>query len=111
MLFKGSALKLNATGKLLCSVDGGADCAETEFTLSDGVHTLMVTAEAGTRLDSIEADDILNINAELQHAFNDELLSIVLGREGTDPATWQPYPGTVRGRNIKRHPAQPAVFG
>lgn len=89
VLFQGSALKLNATGELLCSVDGGADTAETEFTLSDGVHTLLVTATAGARLDSIETDNILNVNAELQHALNDELLSIVQGRKGTDPATWQ----------------------
>ncbi|MBQ3557499.1 MAG: glycoside hydrolase family 127 protein [Oscillospiraceae bacterium] len=96
VLFKGSALKLNATGELLCSVDGGADCAETEFSLAGGVHTLMVTVNAGTRLDSIEADAVLNVNEELQHAFNDELLSIVQGREGTDPATWQPVTPAAR---------------
>ena len=90
VLFKGTGLKLNTTGNVLCSVDGGADTADTEFTLTDGIHTLFVTAKAGTRLDSVEADALLNANEELQHALNDELLSIVMGRAGTDPASWQP---------------------
>lgn len=96
VLFRGTEIKLSAEGSLLCSVDGGADSTETAFTLPDGIHTLMVTASAGTRLDSIEADDILNVNAELQHAFNDELLSIVLGREGTDPESWSPVSPLAR---------------
>lgn len=96
IMFKGTALKLNAEGDVLCSVDGGADCAATEFTVSDGIHTLLVTANAGTRLDSVEADSLLNVNEELQHAFNDEMLSILLGREGTDPTGWQPVSPAAR---------------
>lgn len=96
VMFRGTALKLNVEGDVLCSLDGGADCAETEFAAADGIHTLFVTAKAGTRLHSIETDDLLNADAELQHAFNDEMLSIVLGREGTDPAGWQPVSPAAR---------------
>lgn len=96
ILFRGPALTLRTEGELLCSVDGGADCAGTEFSLPDGIHTLLVTAKAGARLDFIETDDILNANAELQHAFNDEMLSIVLGRKGTDPKSWCPVSPAAR---------------
>ncbi|MBE6957196.1 MAG: hypothetical protein E7450_07055 [Ruminococcaceae bacterium] len=96
ILFRGACLKLHAEGELLCSVDGAADTADTEFTLADGTHTLLVTVKAGFRLNSVETDALLSANEELRHAYNDEIVHILLGREGTDPNTWQPVSPVAR---------------
>lgn len=92
VMFRGSYIRLAAAGDLRCVLDGGEEVAAREFTVEDGIHTLFLTASRGTRLYSVEAEELLNPDVYLRSAMRQELEEIKQGRPPRNPSACAPVP-------------------
>ncbi len=92
VLFKGPYIRLHAEGDLLCSLDGGVEVAAKEFSTTDGIHSLFLTASRNTKLYSIEAEELLCTDVYLRQRLRAELEEIKQGRsprtEKTQPVSY-----------------------
>lgn len=89
LMFKGTRIKISATGELECSLDGANECCEKEFKVNDGVHTLFVTVKKGCCVDFVETDEIIDTELHLRELMNAEYDEIQKGREVNDPESWK----------------------
>lgn len=88
LLFKGTHIKVLADGQVFCSLDGGPDVEEKEFTTANGIHSLFITAMEGTTFHGVEADELLSPDVYLRTMMRSEYEAIKNGREGRDSSAF-----------------------
>ncbi len=87
--FKGTYVKLTSSGKFDGALDGGEALDKTEYTVTDGEHTLFITAMKGFCLEKIESQELIDVKAYYGKIMDEEYASIQAGREPDSTENWK----------------------
>ena len=64
LLFRGDSIEIEASGDLLCSLDGSADTNERTFSCPHGVHSLFLTAMKGAVISAVKTEELLEFRMQ-----------------------------------------------